>query len=52
MQRWTASVADDTRALLDASETCPETMGPGSVEWPRQHAAGLLLFDDTAPCPV
>jgi len=52
MQQWVASVADDRRAPLDAWESCPEAMGPGSAAKSGQYAAGLLLSDDTAPCPV
>jgi hypothetical protein len=50
--RRAASVADDTRMPLDAEETRPEAMGPSSAEKPRQHLAGLLLFDDTTQWPV
>jgi hypothetical protein len=41
-----------THAPLEASETCREAMGPEERQKPHQHAAGLLLFDDTAQCRV
>jgi hypothetical protein len=48
MQQWAMSVVDDIRAPLEASETCPEAMWPEERQKPYQHAAGLLLFDDTS----
>ncbi len=51
MRRRAASVADDTRARIDARRAYREGLrGPGDAAEPS--SGGLFLCDDTAACPA